>query len=212
MLNAKVVMSFIEERGLVNVPLIAHEFELTYEQAYKVLHRLQGAGKVLPVESALYGVPGKDGRVLYHRKDARAIDAQKAWYRADLESVTTYIADKLDVKAATVNEVKDALDFSNQKARKLLLMLVESGQLMTKVSRFGGSFGKKPGIYGLTGEDLDAREYEIKGIADASKKKTVKKRTTVTDFEGSNRPPVVKKSTTKSHVTKDGKVQFGEEW
>lgn len=165
-------------RGFITVESLETEFDLSEDQACKVIKACFDKGLLLPTRQSFFTEPDEDGSPIDWRSRTSPGSANRRalWYKPELAAIREYVKEHGGV-GVTINDLAEKLEIHGNRLRKALSVLVDLGELQSREAKVGGAFGRHPVIWGVTNKAIDAREQVLRQHVEEVKKqgKKVKK-------------------------------------
>lgn len=152
--SRKKLEALIDEVPLITMERIASEFDLSLPEACRILKFAWDQGLLLPVDRAYFAKPVKKG-VPFQMGQGSA-------YREKNKVKVFDIVKSNPEMGVSVQDIAHELDITLPPVRASLKALEAEGELISRQAAYGGIFGKRPMIWGLSEEALDARDEVFK--------------------------------------------------
>lgn len=164
-MKASEIVELAEKRGFVSVSLLMDELSLSREQAYRALQLCWLKELLYPTDRSWFAPPGGGrSKVLLSEEDV--LKRRAHWYRPELIAIRKFLEDREE--GVTVKDIEEGCGIPNARARNALYILVDLQELVVRDASAGGSYGKKPKIFGL---DLDSVQARDRSVIETSKRK-----------------------------------------
>lgn len=174
MTTLKELTAFIELKGFVSPQMIADEFDVDLVKACDIVKACWDRGLLLPVNRAFFAIPSDDGAPPMW--DMAADSSRKQlWYRPEIDAIRKLFAEDPTL-AVTVNDMAKLMEVHPNRARKVLYLMAESGELIQEQAEAGGAYHKPPFIFALSKDHIRTREKQAIAESVARKKKGGAKR------------------------------------
>lgn len=166
MVKKSEMMGLIESRGYVTPRVVAEEFGVTELQACNLIKACWNKGLLSPLYGSWFTLPGEDGGP-QPKPSAEEVNRRRlSWYRPELELVRQ-IWENDPHAAVTLMDGVEETGITLNRLRKVMNLLVETGELITTQAEYGGAFGRKPLIYSKDLEYVAERNAKLEGEAKA---------------------------------------------
>ena len=175
MVTRKAILAIVDEAYHLSIKELAEGLGLPMKEATRIAVKLIGDGTLLPMDQAYLARPTKEGLPAPFTSMKKS---DGSWRTAQMQIMLDWMKKQPEM-GVSIADVEEAVDgVTANVARLVLKAMVVKDLILTRESQYGGIFGHRPKIFGLTPEALDAREqlYLVKqkdrqAVAKQSKKK-----------------------------------------
>lgn len=149
------IVEMARKKGKVRVVDVARHYGVDEARAWRAIQILIDKGKLAPFSTSFFGV-GLDGNL-----PNWGSTMDQSWYEGEVKKFWEWYDSRAEAETGmgcSINDVKQGLEISRATAVNLLTFLTEKGDLLTRMSDYGGAFGNRPRLFGRNESDMENRE------------------------------------------------------